>query len=187
MSTGAINVRGARQRMLEVGDIDRPTYIQMELNDGRLADGTPISILYFSRDPAYQRLLGGFMENPLSINENIMGEDEILGGEMVDDEKLSAVLNSIQDQRAVILVEWEATRSRRKADKVKQAYHALDWLEQQYQFAAGRILPPVPMQQRRQRTDIRVTPVEQSTEPGEQSAAQATAVQDENVPQVGGA
>jgi len=187
LSTGAINVRGARQRMLEVGDIDRPTYIQMELNDGRLADGTPISILYFSRDPAYQRLLGGFMENPLSINENIMGEDEILGGEMVDDEKLSAVLNSIQDQRAVILVEWEATRSRRKADKVKQAYHALDWLEQQYQFAAGRILPPVPMQQRRQRTDIRVTPVEQSTEPGEQSAAQATAVQDENVPQVGGA
>lgn len=180
LSTGAINVRGARTRMLESGDIDRMTFEQMELNDGRLTDGTNIGILFFHSDPVYQRLLN-FMDSPLQIVKNIFKVDEF-GSSVVDDVKLDEALVKIQAQREEVLSVMSHTSSRRQGDKVKQCYHALDWLEQQYNFAAGKILPPVPMQQRRQRTDIRVVPEEVSPAVGEQSPAQSGAVQGENVP-----
>lgn len=181
LATGAINVRGARTRMLESRDIDRQTFEQMELNDGRLPDGTSISVLFFDPDPAYQRLLG-FIPNPLQIVSNIF-KINALGMSEVDDTKFNEVIGKIQEQREVILDVLARTASRRQQEKVRRSFHAIDWLEQQYNFAAGKLLPPVPMAQRRQRTDIRVVPEEHS---GGQSPADATAVQDENVEVVGG-
>lgn len=183
LGTGAINVRAARTHMLEEGDIDRATFAQMELSDGRLADGKSIATLFFSRQPVHRRLLGGFMKNPLSIVENIYIDDEVFGGQKVDDAKVNSIIGAIQRQRSVVLDEWSNTTSGNKSEQVAEAFHALDWLEEQYQFAAGRILPEVPMQQRRMRTDIRVEPEEIAE--GDESPAEATMPQDENITNIG--
>jgi hypothetical protein len=188
LGTGAINVRGARKRMLDTGDLDRKTFNDMEMTDGRLPDGTSISILYYSPDPVYKKLLD-FMDNPLSITANIrvIGPDQFGGtSSVVDDEKFDTIIAGIQSQREFILSEWAKTTSARISEKYKSSFHALDWLEQQYNFAAGRILPEVPMQQRRMRTDLRVAPVEVSPAMGEQSPGEASMVQGENIEDVGG-
>ena len=178
IGTGSINIRASRTRMLNDGDVDRPTFAQMELSDGRLADGRPISVLFFSDMPVYKRLLSDVLENPLSITDNIFILDEF-GDRQVDDEKLDGILSIIQTQKAVILSEWASTKSGRKAGQIEESYHAIDWLEEQYLFAAGKILPEVPMQQRRSRTDIRVKPDEAS--PEDVSAAGAENRGGENV------
>jgi hypothetical protein len=183
LGTGAINVRAARMRMLEDGDIDRSTFRQLEMVDGRLPDGKSIAMLFFSSDPVHSRMIGGFMENPLSIVENITDIEEELS--FTNEAKLDKVLIDIQDQRAVVLEAMSRSNSTRLSEKMELDFHALDWLEQQYLFAAGRILPEVPMQQRRQRTDIRVAPAEVSPEEGTQSPAQAAMTVDENLENVG--
>lgn len=187
LGTGAINLRGARVRMLKEGDIDRSTFVQMELDDGRLHDGTSIALLFFDNDPVYQELLR-FMDEPLSIIRNISDTDEMLGSSLINDSKLDTILAMIQGQRAVVLEQLANTASARQSNKIHACYHALDWLEEQYNFAAGRILPAVPMHQRRQRTDIRVMPTEESPQEGVQSPAQSSAMPgaEENSQFVGG-
>ena len=167
LGTGAINVHAARVNMMRDGDIDRELFEDMELSDGRLPDGKPISILFLSDE--YDDLLN-VGDAPLSINSNDADE----------------MIDMIQENRSVILREWARTSSKKKSRRMENAFYALDWLEEQYLFASGKILPPVPMQQRRMRTDIRVEPEETSPAQGEQSPAQASQVIDENVPGVGG-
>lgn len=185
IGTGSINVRAARTRMLNDGDVDRPTFEQMELSDGRLPDGRAISVLFYSDLPVHQRLLTGFMDDPLAIAANIY-EIGQLGENVVNDEKLNDVLIAIQGRRAETLREWARTNSGRKAAQVGEAYYALDWLEEQYLFAAGRILPEVPMHQRRSRTDIRVQPQQESPDSEVVSPAGAEMPIDENIERVGG-
>jgi hypothetical protein len=185
LGDGSINIRGARLGMLDSGDLNRPTFEEMELSDGRLPDGSTLSMLFFSPDPTYERLLS-FMDNPLQIVNNIMDIDEVTEMSMVNDAKLDTILGDIQAQRELVLATLARTASRRQSVKVRQSFFALDWLEEQYNFAAGRILPEVPMQARRMRTDLRVAPEEVSPAQGEQSPAEASMVQGENISNVGG-
>jgi hypothetical protein len=185
LGDGAINIRGARLGMLDSGDLNRPTFEEMELADGRLPDGSALAMLFFSADPTYQRLLG-FMDNPLMFIENVKDIDDVAGTSTLNDARIDSILSDIQARREVVLTVWAKTASRRQAIKVQQCYYALDWLEEQYNFAAGRLLPEVPMQARRMRTDLRVAPVEVSPEMGEQSPAEASMVQGENISNVGG-
>lgn len=185
LGDGAINIRSARLGMMESGDLDRNTYEQMELTDGRLPDGNTVALLFFDRDPVYQRLLG-FMDTPLQIIKNIFDIDETAGTSMVNDAKLDIILAGIQTQREFVLETLSRTASNRQGVKVRQSLHALEWLEQRYNFAAGRLLPEVPIGSRRMRTDLRVAPVEVSPEVGEQSPAEAAAgAQSEGLPNVG--
>jgi len=183
LTSGSINIRTARKRMLIDGDVDMITFGDMELVDGRLPDGSPIAILFYDQDPVYQRHLT-FMPDPLRFMGNIIGDDE-----MVDDGKVNEVIDLIQNQRQLVAKEWAMTRSSRKSEKIKNAFHALDWLEDQYMFAAGRGLPEVPVASRRARTDIRVAPAEVTPPPGMTSPAQQTAggatTESENIEQNG--
>jgi hypothetical protein len=163
LGTGAITIRASRIRMLSDGDLTQEMFDQMELADGRLSDGTPVSMLFYK--PEYVDLLD-VGSNPLAISDHEPDE----------------MITKIQRTRESVLKVWAVTDSL----VMRQAFHALDWLEQQYSFAAGRLLPEVPMQQRRMRTDIRVAPVEESPPTGEQSPAQAAAQEDENLVAVGG-
>jgi len=181
LGTGAINIRSARLRMMVEGDLERQTFSYMELGDGRLPDGKPIAVLFYSRDPIHSRLLRGFLDNPLSIVGNLSDIDEENKISTINDAKLDQILIKIENQRAVVAEEWQNTGSSSKAIRVAECYYALDWLENQYNFAAGKLLPPVPMQARRQRTDIRVAPVEVSPPSGDQSSAEAGQVQDESM------
>lgn len=164
LTTGTIDTRAARIRMVQDRDVDRETFADMELKDGRLADGTPIETLFYSNDQVLSRLIGGFMDSPLSIYEKILNEDS-----MIDDALVNEVIKTIENQKAVVVNEWANTQSKNKMERIRSAYWALDWLKEQYEFAAGRHLPPVPMARRTSRTDIRVVPEEVSPE-GESAA-----------------
>lgn len=172
LGTGSINVRGARIQMLTDSDIAQATFDQMELSDGRLPDGTSVSALFFDSDPVFVKFLR-FMQHPLQIVNNTRGsETDPFTGEKVsatDDSKVDDIVGNIQAQREVVLTELMATSSSRTKNKLQACFFALDWLEEQYNMVAGRVLPQVPMQRRSSRTDIRVVPEELS--PSGQSAA----------------
>jgi hypothetical protein len=143
IGTGTINVRQARVVMLRDGDIDNPMFEEMELTDGRLPDGTPVAMLFFNDMPVYQRHLR-FMEDPLVIEQ--YRQDEALGDSIA----------KIQKQRQEVMTELSRTTSRRLGDQLKNCLYALDWLEDRYAQAAGRVVPQAPLHRRTQRTDIRV-------------------------------
>lgn len=169
LSTGAISIRGSRIRMMAEGDLPQEMFEQMELEDGRMADGTPVSVLFYSEDPEFGELLN-VGDSPLAISDHDPDE----------------MISEIQRTREKVLTVWAASSQPAREYKIRQAFHALDWLEQQYNFAAGRLLPEVPVAQRRLRTDIRVAPVEESPPVGEQSPAQASAgTESENVTTAG--
>lgn len=170
LGTGSVNVRVARLNMLKDGDVSRDEFNYMELSDGRMPDGTSISVLFFTPDPVYDRYLH-FVPNPLVYKAT----------------EFETAVEKIQTSRQKLLTEMANTASGKKRDKLHLAFFALDWVEEQYGFAHGRILPPVPMQRRSSRTDIRVAPVEVSPAIGEQSPAQAdqAATGGEDVPTTG--
>lgn len=169
LENGTMTTHSARRNMLIDEDIDQFTYNDMELGDGRLPDGTTIGVLFFDNDPIYTRYLR-FMSDPLLFTPNILDEQGV-----VSDTKLNEVIGSIQSQRQLVLTALAQTTSGRKVDRIKRAYHALDWLEEKYLYAAGRILPEVPTVSRSSRTDIRVAPVEVSPPVGTASPAEGEA------------
>jgi hypothetical protein len=177
LTTGTIDIRTARVRMVQDEDVDRETFTEMELKDGRLPDGTPIELLFYAEDVILSRLLNGFLPEPLQIYEKILDKDG-----MIDDELVNDVIKKIQKQRSEIVREWSRTRSTAKVQRIKLAFWAVDWLQEQYELAAGRHLPPVPMSKRTSRTDIRVMPEEVSPPDGVSPARlNAASDNDENL------
>lgn len=179
LGTGSINIRTARLKMLKDGDVTQQEFNDMEIRDGRMPDGSPISMLFFSDDPIFKDALT-FREEPLSskpmsflanITPSRMETDPVefirLRNDMAD-----KVIGIIEEQQAYVLQRIAKTNSISKKERFVTASHALDWLLDRYNSAAGRGLPDVPMQQRRLRTDIRVQPDENSPEnvsPAEES------------------
>lgn len=139
MGTGALTTRAARLHMMDDGDITRQEFEDMELADGRLPDGTSLAILFYQPDPVYQRHLS-FPVDPTLVRAND-------GVQMLLD---------IEEKRSGVLTEWALTTSSSKRERLKLAFHALDWLHDQYRLHLGETLPPVPMVSRRQRVDTRV-------------------------------
>jgi len=168
LGTTSINIRTARTMMLRDGDVSEIEFEDMELRDGRLTDGRNISILFFTDDPVYNRSLD-VVPNPLAIEEKMQADE------------LDETVIKIQAKREAVLTEWANTASGTKAKRLKQSYYALDWLEEQYYFAMGRLLPEVPAQRRTLRQDVRVVPQETSPAPGTVSVAETAQIVEENV------
>lgn len=169
LGNGSITTRVSRIRMLQDNDIDRNLYEDMEITDGRLPDGRSIAFLFFDKDSVYSEYLQ-FMPDPLLFNENDYEES----------------VAAIQKQRQILLQAYTDETVGVRREKMRIAYHALDWLEEQYGLAAGKLLPPVPVGHRSSRTDIRIQPAEEAPPAGEVSAAAVNmGNQSEDIPQVG--
>lgn len=67
INNGSISVRIAREQMLSSGDIDRSQFMRMELEDGRLEDGTSVLSLFYSTDKFYYSRLNLGVPNPTEI------------------------------------------------------------------------------------------------------------------------
>jgi len=67
---GAMDTHTARAQMVEVGDLERGQFERLELEDGRLADGTSVLALFYSDDPQIKALIEVGVENPLDIESN---------------------------------------------------------------------------------------------------------------------
>lgn len=67
---GVIDVRTAREEALEAGDITEQQFEQMELDDGRLADGTSILNLFMTGDKDIQEMLAISVGDVLNVQAN---------------------------------------------------------------------------------------------------------------------
>lgn len=63
LENGITNQRIERQKMLDEGEITVAQFEELELSDGRLADGVNVEILFLSKDKDFQELLGGTNED----------------------------------------------------------------------------------------------------------------------------
>lgn len=140
LMSGSTDVRTVRIQMLDDGDVASDQFEIMELNDGRLPNGDPIAILFFSQDPIYKRHLNYGSLNPIDIHSN----------------DAMSMLTDISNRKRNLLTEWSQTISSRKDERLNRAWHALDWLDDQYKVAAGLALPFIPQAHRRLRVDRRV-------------------------------
>lgn len=59
LQTGIIDARTARENMITSGELTREQFVQLELNDGRLEDGTSVEVLFHSSDSDFKTWLGG--------------------------------------------------------------------------------------------------------------------------------
>ena len=67
LANTSITVRVAREQMLEEGEISEEQFEDMELAEGRLADGLSVLMLFQSQDSEISRILGNMVESPLDI------------------------------------------------------------------------------------------------------------------------
>ncbi len=63
-----VDLRVAREQMLSDGDLTRDQFIQLELGNGRMEDGTDVLTLF--ADPAHEEILNLGVPNPLNVNAN---------------------------------------------------------------------------------------------------------------------
>jgi hypothetical protein len=117
ISSGTINVASARQLMFDDGDLDRVLLERMELEEGRLPDGSPVGLLFHDSDPVFRRHL----KFPRGVDILVFNEND-------PDEMISL----IQEKRSGVLKEWSSTTSDSKREKLAQAHGALDWVEKEY-------------------------------------------------------
>lgn len=68
LDTNVTNIRVERENALADGDISRPQFVQLELTDGRLEDGTDAIALFFTEDAAIKSFLDLGIENPTNVN-----------------------------------------------------------------------------------------------------------------------
>lgn len=115
LATGSMTVRVDRERMLEDGDITRPQFEQMELDDGRLDDGTSVLSLFFSDDEDFKQLLSVGIENPFSMDG-------------IDTGKIDTAI--AEAHKWLIAQGWST-----KKEKARKAIAALQYLKNEYESA----------------------------------------------------
>ena len=57
VNTGVVSIRVAREQMVEDGDLTTEQFVQLELGDGRLDDGSEVTSLIYSKDPVVRELV----------------------------------------------------------------------------------------------------------------------------------
>lgn len=139
IGSGTLTVRAARVIMLRDGDIDRPTFEELELASGRLDDGTHVSALFFDRDYAHWLNLG--LENPLDFGNIDFAEAR----------------SAVADARARIYADSARLRARTTVGRLRRATAALDWYEKEL----DRLQPDVQEQEPPPAERVTVPPEEQ--------------------------
>lgn len=114
--TGTVSTRVIREQMLNDGDLDRSQFERLELEDGRLADGTSVLALFYSEDPLLKDYLDLGVADPLDI-------------EMQDPETIQRLIREKQAEVNRVLVNAKNEIDRWPAYK---AFMALVKLEQVY-------------------------------------------------------
>jgi len=64
------SIRVERQKMVSGSELTEAQFIELELADGRLPDGSSVLTLFASQDPRYNSLLDLGSENPLAVTRN---------------------------------------------------------------------------------------------------------------------
>lgn len=129
LTTGAIDLRTARQQMLAAGDITEQQFDDMELESGRLPDGSNVLNLFMSGDTEMQPLLA------LSVGDVLNPAD--------NDREF--VLGRIDEQELQVRAVMANPPRPRMFDKAKQALAALAALRKLYEKPQRATEPPAQM------------------------------------------
>lgn len=128
--SGTLDQEAQRRMMLEAGDITRADFIRQQLDSGKLENGSPIAVLFFSDDKIIKPLLtlSGILD-PLIYEDNDKEE----------------VVKQIHIQKSAALKLLAETASRSQNQRALSAIAALDWLEQEYEDIPEEV--PIALQQ----------------------------------------
>lgn len=132
LASDAMSKRVMRETMFTDGDIDNSQFERMELEEGRLPDGSPAVGLFYKKNSEVSRYLDLGVADPLDIDENDP-EKMLKTIDQAKREALGALINAIsQDKR------WTTM----------QAYYALVHLEKYYLnpdiYVDFNSMPPMP-------------------------------------------
>jgi hypothetical protein len=125
LASGVINVRTAREQALASGDVSDAQFEALELEEGRLADGSPVLILFSDPDDQMRELLELGVDDPLDVAANI-------GVDM-------AAAIEVQQRLALAVLATEGQPEVRR--KARQAIAALDELAKLYKGGGGEAGP----------------------------------------------
>lgn len=116
VASGAVNERTMRENMFTDGDINQSQFERMEMEAGRLPDGTPITSLFYKTNSDSSKYLDLGVDDPLDTDAN-EAEAMIKKIKKAEREAQAGMVNAIsQDGK------WAAMR----------AYYALVALEMEY-------------------------------------------------------
>lgn len=116
LQAGVTNTKIAREDMLQDGDITQAQFEKLELEDGRLVDGTNILALFYSEDPSIKSHLDLGVGDPLDVSS----QDPLAIMQLIN-EKLSEVSKFIvnstsNDER------WPAYKASKALSKLYEVY-----------------------------------------------------------------
>lgn len=120
VNDGIINVRVAREQMVSDGEISEAQFADMELEDGRLGDGSDVLTLFNSPDPFFRDVLALGLPEPLDVTNNGRAE------------AMAAIEQAALDCMAIAGNPVNA----RQRDQAKQALAALQALKALYEGRA---------------------------------------------------
>lgn len=70
LNSGTVTTRVAREQMMDNGDLTRAQFKRLELEDGRLEDGSPVLSLFYSKDQVFKKMLDLGIPEPLDVLNN---------------------------------------------------------------------------------------------------------------------
>lgn len=116
LQTETITIRTAREQMIDKGDLSRDQFREMELREGRLENGQPVSVLFYKKEQPYTKFLDLGVNYPTSLRVN--DKDEML--------------DAISEAQGAVLEELAGITSNRGRRKFEECLAALDWLYEEY-------------------------------------------------------
>lgn len=117
LDAGAVTVRVVREQMLESGDITQAQFEQLELQDGRLEDGSNVLDLFLFKDDGMSELLKLPVDDPLDVKSN-------------DAEAMVKKIDSQIEVVSAVNININRENIKRQA---RQAYAALTKLKELYE------------------------------------------------------
>lgn len=155
LASKVMDIRTARERMLDAGDISEQQFDDMELADGRLPDGQDILNLFLTTDPVLQEMLSISVGDVLNVKEN--DAETVLGA--IEDKLLEVRAILVNPIRPKIF------------DQAKMAFAALMALKALYEGEQARVEMEAQMAQgleQETEDEVEVIEEEQPPKPDEQ-------------------
>lgn len=128
LTTGVIDLRTAREQALNDGDITDGQFEQMELESGRLMDGSDILNLFMTADPELQQMLALSVGDVLNVEAN----------------DAAFVLSRIAEKLIELRVVLSNPARPKTFQKARQAMFALEALRKLYEETDKRAAPEPP-------------------------------------------
>lgn len=145
LTSGATTITIARQKMVDDGELSPEQFEQLELEDGRLADGMDVLTLFMSTDPEIARVLNLGVDDPTDVEAN----------------DATTILVAIDAQSKAAWQRYDTAPNVNIRSKMRRALAALDALKELYQ----------PTEQ----TPVTSQPAPDSTQPTDQQPVQPVA------------